>query len=52
MGVEEIPFDEMWRDARFWLPEVLRGGVCGSRYTFASDLNTVAHVGPLLHLTQ
>lgn len=23
--IEEIPFDQMWEDDRFWLPEILKG---------------------------
>lgn len=35
----EIPYDEMWQDDRFWLPEVLAGRHLHSRFTFDEKEN-------------
>jgi 8-oxo-dGTP diphosphatase len=35
------PFDAMWDDARFWLPEVLAGGEVVASFEFGADLSTV-----------
>ncbi len=40
--VEAIPFDEMWDDARHWLPQVLSGQSVKADFTFLPDLRTVA----------
>jgi 8-oxo-dGTP diphosphatase len=37
-----LPLDEMWDDAKYWLPEVLRGGQVCREFVFADDLATVA----------
>ncbi|MCI0709684.1 MAG: 8-oxo-dGTP diphosphatase [Chloroflexi bacterium] len=34
---DKIPYDEMWDDARYWLPEVLAGRTIKARFTFAND---------------
>jgi 8-oxo-dGTP diphosphatase len=43
--VNEIPFDRMWDDAKFWLPEVLAApgkvNVVERRFVFGEDLATV-----------
>ena len=39
--VESIPFDRMWDDARYWLPEALDGTYCERRFVFGPDLSTV-----------
>ena len=36
-----VPYDEMWADARLWLPRVLAGGRCDDEYVFASDLSSL-----------
>lgn len=40
-NVSDIPYDEMWDDARFWLPEVLLGGTVNRAFTFGADLASV-----------
>lgn len=42
--VAAIPFDEMWADARHWLPDVLSGRRLTGRFTFCDDLATLATV--------
>jgi 8-oxo-dGTP diphosphatase len=42
VSVPLVPYDEMWTDARFWLPTVLAGGRCDGDYVFASDLTSLA----------
>jgi 8-oxo-dGTP diphosphatase len=44
----EVPYDEMWADARLWLPSVLGGGRCGAEYTFAADLSSLDATRPCL----
>lgn len=40
--VEQVPYDAMWDDARYWLPAVLRGGSVEARFTFGADCATVS----------
>lgn len=37
-----LPFERMWADAPYWLPQVLLGIRCNLRVTFAADNQTVA----------
>lgn len=39
--VETLPVDEMWDDARYWLPGVLSGIPVTATFTFGPDLTTV-----------
>ncbi|MGU3411567.1 8-oxo-dGTP diphosphatase [Microbacterium sp. M1A1_1b] len=39
--VDDVPYDAMWDDARYWLPGVLAGGTVDARFTFADDDATV-----------
>lgn len=39
--VAAIPLDEMWDDARRWLPAVLAGGSVRRTFVFGADLATV-----------
>jgi 8-oxo-dGTP diphosphatase len=39
--VESLPVDEMWDDARHWLPGVLAGDAVRATFTFGEDLATV-----------
>ncbi len=40
--LDQVPYDEMWDDAKKWLPGVLIGGHVSREFTFAADLSTVA----------
>jgi 8-oxo-dGTP diphosphatase len=40
--LDDVPYDRMWDDARYWLPAVLRGGSVDARFTFAEDCATVS----------
>jgi 8-oxo-dGTP diphosphatase len=45
--IDDLPLEEMWDDARYWLPGVLGGGQVAREFTFASDLATVSNERPL-----
>jgi 8-oxo-dGTP diphosphatase len=36
-AIEEIPYDKMWADDRFWLPRVLNGDYVVGRFIFDED---------------
>ena len=40
-ALDAVPFDEMWDDARRWLPDVLAGGRVRRTFVFGEDLATV-----------
>ncbi|MCU1529060.1 MAG: hypothetical protein JWP75_2823, partial [Frondihabitans sp.] len=40
--LDKLPLDEMWDDAKYWLPGVLDGGQVSREFVFADDLATVA----------
>lgn len=42
-AVGEIPYDQMWDDCRYWLPEVLAGHPVRAVFTFGEDNDRVAH---------
>jgi 8-oxo-dGTP diphosphatase len=39
---DSIPYDDMWDDARYWLPQVMAGQTIEARFTFADDNESVA----------
>lgn len=39
---DALPLEQMWDDARYWLPRVLAGEEIRASFTFAEDLATVA----------
>jgi 8-oxo-dGTP diphosphatase len=41
-AVTSLPLNEMWDDARFWLPRVLSGDHVTGTFTYADDCATVA----------
>jgi 8-oxo-dGTP diphosphatase len=45
---DALPFDQMWDDARYWLPRVLAGQQVAVRISFAADCATVASIEPPL----
>ncbi len=42
-GVGEVPYDDMWADDRFWLPQVIAGETVRGRFEFDSAETLVAH---------
>jgi 8-oxo-dGTP diphosphatase len=40
-ALDDVPLDEMWDDAKRWLPGVLAGGQVRRTFVFGSDLSTV-----------
>jgi 8-oxo-dGTP diphosphatase len=40
-ALEQVPYDEMWDDARRWLPGVLDGASVRRTFVFGEDLATV-----------
>jgi 8-oxo-dGTP diphosphatase len=47
-AITDLPFDEMWDDARYWVPRVLGGERVIATITFADDCATVAAIEPPL----
>lgn len=47
-AADALPYDQMWDDARYWLPVVLAGGQVAARITFADDCATVSRIEPCL----
>jgi 8-oxo-dGTP diphosphatase len=45
-GIDALPFDEMWDDARYWMPLVLAGERVCADITFADDCATVSAAEP------
>jgi len=43
--IADLPVDEMWDDARHWLPGVLAGVPVAATFTFGEDLATVVTRG-------
>lgn len=39
--IDQMPYGEMWEDAKSWLPAVLSGGRVSAHVTFGADLKTV-----------
>jgi len=47
-AIGDLPFEDMWDDARYWLPVVLDGERVAVTITFADDCATVAAIEPPL----
>jgi 8-oxo-dGTP diphosphatase len=41
-AIDELPLDEMWDDAKYWLPEVLAGHPVLGDFVFGPDCATVS----------
>jgi len=41
IDVDRIPLEQMWDDAQYWLPSVLRGETVKATFSFAADGRTV-----------
>lgn len=39
---DELPYEKMWQDGRYWLPLVLDGRCLRARFTFKADNESVA----------
>jgi 8-oxo-dGTP diphosphatase len=42
--VTALPLDQMWDDARYWLPRVLAGEHITATFTYTDDCTRVAHI--------
>ncbi len=42
--IDDLPFDRMWDDGRYWLPRVLAGEQLAVTCVYGKDLETVAEV--------
>lgn len=42
--VHDLPFDEMWEDDRYWLPQVLDGGSVKGWFTFVGESMIDHHI--------
>ena len=42
--IEDIPYDQMWDDGRYWLPKILAGERFQAVFRFQADNETVANV--------
>lgn len=40
-ALDEVPYEQMWDDAKRWLPAVLAGGAVRRTFVFGEDLATV-----------
>jgi 8-oxo-dGTP diphosphatase len=38
---DDLPYDQMWEDARDWLPLVLAGSFIEASFTYGADLQSV-----------
>lgn len=45
--VEQLPLDDMWDDAKHWLPGVLAGGQINREFIFGADLSSVESSRPV-----
>jgi 8-oxo-dGTP pyrophosphatase MutT (NUDIX family) len=40
--LDKIPFDRMWDDDKFWLPEILKGRKVSGKFSFGEDNSTIS----------
>jgi len=43
--LDDIPYEGMWEDGRYWLPPILAGKSVKGRFVFNADNDTLAEVG-------
>ena len=43
-AIDALPFDRMWNDGRYWLPQVLAGQRLAATFIYGEDLETVVAV--------
>jgi 8-oxo-dGTP diphosphatase len=43
-GVNELPYEQMWQDAPYWLPKILRGERVQMQFVFEADNEAVSEV--------
>ena len=41
--MRDLPFTQMWDDAKFWLPKILTGQKISGIFTFDNDLKVIKH---------
>ena len=41
--ISEIPYDRMWQDDEYWLPQVLEGKFIRGNFVFDADENMLSH---------
>lgn len=42
-SISDIPYDDMWQDDRYWLPQVLAGKKLEANFTFDKEDNMLEH---------
>ena len=43
-NIEDIPFDKMWTDDRFWIPKLLKGQKFYGYFTFHDMVNIKSYI--------
>lgn len=46
---QNIPYDDMWPDSKFWLPLILKDSWLFARFTYKGDYEIVDHIVKELH---
>lgn len=41
--IDEIPYDEMWKDDKYWLPKVINGDYVNAEFRFDDNDNVLSH---------
>lgn len=47
--IQEIPYENMWDDARYWLPRLLDGQSIAGEFVYNQELKVTHHTITLLH---
>lgn len=48
MYIEDIPYDQMWEDDKYWLPAVLEGLTVRGKFVFDTDQHLLDHVAEVI----